>query len=192
MILTRFNKWDSNTIISWTKDADCGTEVAARPTNVGVNDPPIGPKAAYELILEHRRKRVNFVQILKELEYAPGGKALLNIPLVPMISLQVVHPALASDIAKLQANFVHGYRAEAAVFYVSTCNVEGLSANVKDEDRLGWDEHWQAKDEAFERQIQKDPVLKKLSNKYFFVWDGNHRLLAWMDFISRTHPEDPE
>ena len=78
------------------------------------------------------------------------------------------------------------------MFYVSTCNVEGLSANVKDEDRLGWDKHWRAKDEAFERQIRKDPVLKKLSNKYFFVWVGNHRLLAWMDFISRTYPEDPE
>ena len=82
------------------------------------------------------------MQILKKLKYAPGGKALLNIPLVRMISLQVVCPALASDIAKLQADFVLGYRARAAVFYVSTCNVEGLSTNVKDEDRLGWDEHW--------------------------------------------------
>ena len=81
------------------------------------------------------------MQILKELEFALGGKALLNIPLVRMIFLQVVRPTLASDIAKLQADFVHGYRAGAAVFYVSTCNVEGLSANVKDKDRLGWDEH---------------------------------------------------
>ena len=51
------------------------------------------------------------MQILKELEYAPGGKALLNIPLIRMIFLQVVRPALANDIAKLQADFVHGYRA---------------------------------------------------------------------------------
>ena len=83
-------------------DADCTIKNVARPTvNVSVNDPPIGPKATYELILEHRRKRVNSVQILKELEYARGGKALLNILLIRMISLQVVRPTLASDIVKL-------------------------------------------------------------------------------------------
>ena len=87
MILTRFNEGDSNAIFWCTIDADCTTKVAARPTNVGINDPPIGPKAAYKLILEHRRKRVNFVRILKELKYALGGKALLNIPLICMISL---------------------------------------------------------------------------------------------------------
>ena len=129
---------------------------------------------------------------MKELEYALGRKALLNIPLIRMISLQVVRPALASDIAKLQADFVHGYRAGAAVFYVSISNVEGLSATVKEDDCLGWDKHWRAKDEGFERQIRKDLILKKLSNKYFFVWDGNHHLLVWMDFISRAHPEDLE
>ena len=83
-------------------DANCTTKVAARSTiNIDVNDPPIGPKATYKLILEHRRKCVNSVQILKELEYAPGGKALLNILLIRMISLQVVRLALASNIAKL-------------------------------------------------------------------------------------------
>ena len=109
-----------------------------QPSNVGVNDLPIGPKATYELILEQRRKHVNFVQILKELEYAPGGKALLNIPLICMISLQVVCPPLASDIAKLQADFIHGYRVKGAVFYVSTSNVEGLSIIVKENDWMRW------------------------------------------------------
>ena len=77
------------------------------------------------------------MQILKELEYAPDGKALLNIPLIRMISLQVVRLALASDIAKLQADFVHGYQARVAMFYMSTSNVEGLSVTVKEDDRLG-------------------------------------------------------
>ena len=137
-----------NLLMHYT-DADCTTKVAARQIiNVGVKDPPISPKAAYELLLEHRRKHINFVKILKELEYAPGRKALLNILPICMISLQIVCPALASDIAKLQADFVHRYQVGAAMFYVSTSNVEGLSIIVKEDDRLRWDKHWRAKDEA--------------------------------------------
>ena len=132
------------------------------------------------------------MQILKRLEFAIDGKALLNIPLLCMISLQVVSPALVSDIAKLQADFVHGYQIGATVFYVSMTNVEGVSVFVTHDDRFKWDVHWRAKDEVFERQIWKDLVLKKLTNKFFFVWDGNHCLLVWMDFISRTHPDDPD
>ena len=32
-----------------------------------------------------------------------------------------------------------------------------------------------------------DSSLKKLSNMYFFIWDGNHRHQAWSEFISESY-----
>ena len=108
-----------------------------------------------------------------------------------MISLQVVRPALASNIAKPQADFIHRYHIGAAVFYLSTRNVEGKLVCIIDDDRANWNKHWRAKDKALKVEIQRDPVLRKLSNRHFFVWDGNHELPAWMEFISHARPQDP-
>ena len=42
----------------------------------------------------------------------------------------------------------------------------------------------------FEQFLQSDPELHFLSNKMFYVWNGNHRLVAWMELISQAHPND--
>ena len=42
----------------------------------------------------------------------------------------------------------------------------------------------------FEQFPQSDPELQFLSNKMFYVWDGNHILVAWTEFISQAHPND--
>jgi hypothetical protein len=107
-----------------------------------------------------------------------------------MISLPVVCPALANDIKKLQADFVHGYRVGASVFYVSVTDVEGHQLDVTDKERGCWDDHWHRRDWEFEDFLGSDEDLKMLSNKYFFVWDGNHRLLAWNDHINMVHKGD--
>ena len=64
----------------------------------------------YDVVLRHRRLRVNFVQILQRTQILKGGRAMMDIPLCRMIGLQVVRSALAVDIEKLKANLVHGYR----------------------------------------------------------------------------------
>jgi hypothetical protein len=61
----------------------------------------IEPSYAYELVLEHRMKRFNSVEVLKRLEYPKGGKAQIDVPLCRMKSLQVVQPVLINDILKL-------------------------------------------------------------------------------------------
>ena len=61
---------------------------------------------------------------------------------------------------------------------------------VSEEDRSGWSPNWQRREWELERLIAKDKDLKVLSNRMFFVWDGNHRLQAWWKFISQTHPLD--
>ena len=95
----------------------------------------------YDVVLRHRRLRVNSVQILQRTQILRGGRAMMDIPLCRMIGLQVVRPAV--DIEKLKADFVHGYRLGAAVFYVSIMNFVGSEREVLSEDRALWDRHWQ-------------------------------------------------
>jgi hypothetical protein len=59
------------------------------------------PAKAYALVLEHRLKRFNSVEVLLRLEYPKGRKAHMDIPLCRMKSLQVIQPALQNDILKL-------------------------------------------------------------------------------------------
>ena len=109
-----------------------------------------------------------------------------------MVSLQVVRPALAIDIEKMKADFVHGYRPGAAVFYVSTTDFSSIERTMTNTDRNAWDAQWQKQDKEFERFLSSDSSLKKLSNKYFFIWNGNHRHQAWSEFISESYLNDYE
>ena len=67
---------------------------------------------------------MNSVEILKKNKMIPR-KSMIDIPLCKMISLQVVQPALQIDIDKMKADFIHGYRPGAVVFYVLTTNFVG-------------------------------------------------------------------
>ena len=95
----------------------------------------------YDVVLRHRRLRVNSVQILQQTQILKGGRAMMDIPLCQMIGLQVVRRALAVDIEKLKADFVQGYCPGAAVFYVSITNFVGSEREVLSEDRALWDRH---------------------------------------------------
>ena len=79
----------------------------------------------------------------------------------PLVSL------LVADLEKMKVDFVLGYRASAAVFYVSTQNFEGYEQVVEDADWLSWSPHWRQRDCEFEHVIRMDLVLHVLSNKFF-------------------------
>jgi hypothetical protein len=109
----------------WAIEAPTGSEILDSTAAIapGLNFDPIGtqveeleadaeplvepdpdviePSYAYELVLEHRMKRFNSVEVLKRLEYPKGGKAQIDVPLCRMKSLQVVQPVLINDILKL-------------------------------------------------------------------------------------------
>jgi hypothetical protein len=139
----------------------------------------IDTDSMYMLLILQRQKRFNLVEVLRNLEIPSGGKAHMNIPLCRMASLQVVRPALINDIQKLQVDFVHGYRVGAVVFYVLLTNMRGEGSMVSDVDR--------ARDREFEAFLKADKDLCFMSNRLFYVWDGNHCLLAWTDHIHRVH-----
>ena len=117
---------------------------------------------------------MNSVQILQKAHGFNGDLSQIEIPLCRMISLQVVRLALAMDIEKMKADFIHGYRLGAAVFYVSTTDFIGIERFVTDADRQNYDRQWRRRNQEFEDFLGLHPELHSLSNKFFFIWDGNH------------------
>ena len=79
-------------------------------TGAGIEacEPRLNSSEAYALVLGHRQFCVNSVQILQKAQAIQGGLSQIDIPLCRMISLQVVCPALAVDIEKMKADFIHG------------------------------------------------------------------------------------
>jgi hypothetical protein len=77
-----------------------------------------------------------------------------------------------------------------AVFYVSLTDERGGGMEVTAKDRENWDKHWQQRNREFETFLNADSDLKFLSNRYLYVWDGNHRLLAWNDHINKGQRGD--
>ena len=59
------------------------------------------------------------------------------------------------------------------------------------EEHASWNRHWQKRDE-FEAFLNADPDLRFLSNKFFYIWDGNHHHQAWTMFIAKSYANDIE
>jgi hypothetical protein len=55
-----------------------------------------------------------------------------DIPLYRMVYMPLVRPTLVHDIKRLEAEFTHGYRSNAPMFYVSITNEHGDERFVKD------------------------------------------------------------
>ena len=65
-------------------------------------------------------KKLNSVATIKSLRLQPISSSRFSIPLCRMLAMPMVRPTLSSDLAKLEQEFVHGYREGASVFYVTT------------------------------------------------------------------------
>ncbi|KAI5064953.1 hypothetical protein GOP47_0019648 [Adiantum capillus-veneris] len=58
-----------------------------------------------------------------------------------------------------------------------------FGSHWKDEIKANWDPFWIEVNEEFESELRKDTRLKDLSNQMFYVWEGNHRTVAWIAAI---------
>ena len=108
----------------------------------------------------------------------------IDIPLCRMIVMTDVRQPLEIDIQKLRSEFMMGYKRGGLVFYVALRNFNMEEGIVTDEMRKGWSKLWQKAEREFKSILNTSPYLKKFSNRMFYVWDGNHRLLAWYLFIA--------
>ena len=133
------------------------------------------------------RQKLNSVSTITSLRFQPVSSSRFCIPLCRMLAMPMVRPTLASDLAKLEQEFVHGYREGASVFYVTTTNEDGKTQEVLEADKVSWGPIWNAKNDVFNTFLFSDPHLAHLTNMMFFVCDGNHRRQAWLNHIDRLH-----
>lgn len=137
------------------------------------------------------REIVNTASRLETLKWQPRTKCKMLIPLCRMISLPVVRPYLKNDVLTLASHFMKcGYMEGNGYFYVALENNFGVTVDVTPEITGSWSAHWVKVNEQFEKRLLEDDDLKVFSNKMFMVWDGNHRLQAWMPIIDRDHAHD--
>ena len=139
-----------------------------------------------------RIQKGDSIDIPLELHMKPKDLFRLHIPLCRLVAMPMIRPTLAYDITKLEQEFVGGYRDGAAVFYISTTNEARQSEEFSEEDMSMWDPIWREKNEAFTRYLDSRHELSFLKNLKFFICDGNHRRLAWMNVIERCYPGNPK
>jgi hypothetical protein len=135
-------------------------------------------------------QKVDSIQCIEDMRILPKEVSRFDIPLCRMVYIPLVRPNLGIDIKRLEATFTHGYWPGAPVFYVSICNEKGEERSVKNEDTSNWGPHWTSVNAKFVAKLALNPHLKFLSGRMFFVCDGNHRLKAWIGYISRLHSND--
>ena len=139
------------------------------------------------------KETVNTASRFERLKWQPRSKGRLHIPLCRMISLPVVRPYLKNDVLNLASHFTKcGYMEGNGYFYVAIENNHGVSVDVSDSIKAQWSAEWIKVNDEFERMLQEDEDLKIFSQKMFQVWDGNHRLQAWMPIIEQEHSGDIE
>ncbi|MCO5602547.1 hypothetical protein L7F22_056680 [Adiantum nelumboides] len=55
-----------------------------------------------------------------------------------------------------------------------------------------WDAIWKDINNEFEQELSKSMQLKDLSNHMFYVWEGNHKTMAWMEAIQEKFSNSKE
>ncbi|MCO5584226.1 hypothetical protein L7F22_038150 [Adiantum nelumboides] len=105
------------------------------------------------------------------------------IPLCRLIPYARVK-GLRDDVSGLKAAFgKEGYIQEKGAFIVFLWNCQKEKILILDKIINKWDAIWKDINDEFEQELSKPMQLKDMSNHMFYVWEGNHWIVAWMDAI---------
>ena len=74
--------------------------------------------------------------------------------------------------------------------YISPYNNLDEVLHVSDNIKASWSLLWQEANDEFDVILQKDSNLAQFANKTFYVWEGNHQLIAWRRHINKYHSFD--
>ena len=102
-----------------------------------------------------------------------------------------VRPVGEMGVQHLEREFVKGYRDGDRVMYISMYNTEEQTKNVTAEIMATWSPLWRAASDRFDDEVSGDEELMQFKHKMFYVWEGNHRLSAWLRHINKHHADDP-
>jgi hypothetical protein len=120
------------------------------------------------------------------------SKSRFSISLCRLQCLPLIRPINEVDVARLQNEFVMGYRDGDRAMYVSLYNNLDEVFNVSDDIRASWSSLWQECSDEFDSMLKKDSDLSQFVDKMFFMWQGNHRLTSWFRHINKHHSMDKE
>ena len=163
-------------------------QTPGKPLHESLAESDVGVRAM-EYRIRHNLKKDSF-SVVEGMRIQPVQKSSMRIPLCRLIHMPLVRPTLRSDVTKLMSAFQFGYRAGSATLYVSTANESGENRFISAKDKREWGELWNAENDKFESFLRADKDLMSLSGCMFFVYDGNHRLLAWKECIETDHKDD--
>jgi hypothetical protein len=134
--------------------------------------------------------KVNSNKCIEHMRINPKEASRFDIPLCRMIYMPLVRPTLESDIKRLEAEFFHGYRHGASIFYVTLCNERGEERSISEAEMRNWDPLWIEANKHFDDQLRANKHLQHLQGRMFFICDGNHRFKAWTRYIDRLYRDD--
>ena len=116
-----------------------------------------------------------------------------SLPKIPLCLLEPFDAARANldDMSThaLYENFKrHGYLENLGNFIVSDRLLDGTILEISDEDKeRKKGTIWGNVCEQFEEELAKSTHWRHLSKRKFVVWDGNHRLQAWLACIMKVN-----
>ena len=73
------------------------------------------------------------------------------------------------------------------MFYVSVADELSQTSQFSSAEKDDWGELWNSVNDEFNRFLDSGEALKHLVDCKFFVCDGNHKQIAWMNHIMRLH-----
>ena len=137
-------------------------------------------------------QKSDYNTVISQLRTKPIKKSRFLIPLCRLKSYPKVRPIVPADVEMLANEFVKGYREGDRVLYVSPFEISDKDLEVREDDDIWSNPLWKASNEAFEEYLLSDPDLHQFRNKYFYVYEGNHRLTAWMGYIHKYQSNNPD
>ncbi len=70
---------------------------------------------------------------------------------------------------------------------MSLTNEQGIGEHVTSKHRSEWGPIWQSESDKFDEYLDSQDSLRFMKGKMFFICDGNHRRIAWMNHITRLY-----
>ncbi|MCO5574056.1 hypothetical protein L7F22_027833 [Adiantum nelumboides] len=134
-------------------------------------------------------KSINKPQGLEFLESITMNKGMMP-PLIPLCRCVVNEKVreLRRDLSLLKRVLEDdGYFVMKGSFILSISMPDGTTKDVDDNIMKTWDKNWCLVNKEFEEELKTDAKWSVLSNKMFFVWEGNHRTAAWMQCIKEIY-----
>ncbi|MCO5587611.1 hypothetical protein L7F22_041560 [Adiantum nelumboides] len=134
-------------------------------------------------------KSINKPQGSEFLESITMNKGMMP-PLIPLCRCVVNEKVreLRRDLSLLKRVLEDdGYFVMKESFILSIAKPDGTTKDVDDNIMKTWDKNWCLVNKEFEEELKTDAKWSVLSNKMFFVWEGNHHTAAWMQCINEIY-----